>query len=132
MCGISGIINGNIDTLIEKQRHRGPDETGKTLASAEYDLWLGHNRLSIIDLSENGNQPMESHQYVLTFNGEIYNYKELWNSLDYQNEDWELPGGDSKALLFHIQRFGLSQTLKDVNGMYAFGLFDKLYNKLHL
>jgi asparagine synthase (glutamine-hydrolysing) len=126
MCGISGIINGSIDPLLKNQIHRGPDGVGKNIASTEYDLWLGHNRLSIIDLSEKGSQPMESARYVLTYNGEIYNYKELQYYLH------EFEGNDALTLLAYIERFGLGHALASANGMYGFGLFDKLYNKLHL
>lgn len=132
MCGISGIINGNIETLLKKQIHRGPDTCGKNLASAEYDLYLGHNRLSIIDLSELSNQPLENDRYVLTYNGEIYNYKECHMALDPFNYDLNNTPGDSRTLLSYVTRFGISQTLRDINGMYAFGLYDKIYNKLHL
>lgn len=133
MCGISGCINQNIDSLIEKQTHRGPDASGKRLVDIEENLWLGHNRLSIIDLSENGNQPMENERYALTFNGEIYNYREL----DYYltpNDDMagsKMPG-DTRTLLNYITRFGLTRAMNDINGMYAFGLYDKIYKKLHL
>ena len=81
MCGISGIINHKdagslISKMTEAQAHRGPDATG--IYSSE-NIALGHNRLSIIDLSSNGNQPLYStdKRYVIIFNGEVYNYAEL-------------------------------------------------------
>ena len=77
MCGIFG-FNWNDGALLEKglreMKHRGPDYTGKFLDS---NVSLGHNRLSIIDLSKSGNQPMsnESKDIWIIFNGEIYNFK---------------------------------------------------------
>lgn len=75
---------------------------------------------------------MENDRYVLTYNGEIYNYKELDMALHPQDYDLNNTPGDSRTLIHYISRFGISQTLKDLNGMYAFGLYDKLYQKLHL
>ena len=87
MCGISGIIGNNSNTnvlskMIETQKHRGPDSSGKYVKKG---VCLGHNRLSIIDLSEAANQPFidTTERYILVFNGEIYNYLELKAELDY-------------------------------------------------
>jgi len=81
MCGIAGVLGAaasenTITQLLEKQRHRGPDAEQFWV---QPQIALGHNRLSIIDLSTAANQPMYSHdkRYVMVFNGEIYNYKEL-------------------------------------------------------
>ena len=85
MCGIAGIVGKSttevlIDKMLLTQKHRGPDFTGKHI---EDELALGHNRLSIIDLSPQGNQPFYSKdkRYILVYNGEIYNYPELRESL---------------------------------------------------
>ena len=81
MCGIAGIIGdykeANLDIMLSSQHHRGPDFTGK-YKDEEFAV-LGHNRLAIIDLSSQSNQPFSdnSGRYVLVFNGEIYNYLEL-------------------------------------------------------
>ena len=89
MCGIIGEISKNkihsIDWINEagiEINHRGPDNFGMW-TSSEKKIAFGHNRLSIIDLSSNGNQPMVSNceNYVITFNGEIYNYKDLRDKL---------------------------------------------------
>ena len=84
MCGIAGILGKNaksnlIDDMLMVQHHRGPDYTGKWL---EEGVALGHNRLSIIDLSNSANQPFfdRTKRYSIVFNGEIYNYKELANT----------------------------------------------------
>ena len=86
MCGIAGIIGQkanktNILQMLECQKHRGPDFTDYYVD--ENRIALGHNRLSIIDLSSNANQPFTSDcgNYVIVFNGEIYNYIELRNEL---------------------------------------------------
>ena len=85
MCGIAGILGENaksnvIDDMLMVQHHRGPDYKGKWL---ENDVALGHNRLSIIDLSNSANQPFSDNtkRYTIVFNGEIYNYIELRKKL---------------------------------------------------
>lgn len=132
MCSIAGIINDDITQLVTSQTHRGPDASGVSLVDAEHSLWFGHSRLSIIDLSENGSQPMESDRYALTFNGEIYNYKELAYYLSPHDDIAATLPGDTRTLLNYITRFGLKRTLDDLNGMYAFALYDKIYRKVHL
>ncbi len=82
MCGIAGFCSfkgdqiSNLEKMKERMHHRGPD-AGGSFFSEDGLAALGHRRLSIIDLSENGSQPMESHsgRYVIAFNGEIYNHK---------------------------------------------------------
>ena len=95
MCGISGIFNFSgknissknlLEKIINFQNKRGPDN--KDLWSSEdRKIYLGHNRLSIIDLSKNANQPFVSKDknFVITFNGEIYNYKEIKKELEDRN-----------------------------------------------
>jgi asparagine synthase (glutamine-hydrolysing) len=86
MCGILGVIGENRDDRFRSDilLHRGPDASGVWMSSlGDYPITLAHTRLSIIDRSESGNQPMESYcgRYVIVFNGEIYNYLELRESL---------------------------------------------------
>lgn len=84
MCGIAGFCNfaGNVEENIERMKERmirrGPD-AGGTYLTDDKSVVLGHRRLSIIDLSENGSQPMISHngRFVISYNGEVYNYKEV-------------------------------------------------------
>lgn len=84
MCGIAGFCNlkgdwkENIGRMNDRMHHRGPDADG-VWASEDKKVVLGHKRLSIVDLSANGAQPMMSHsgRYVIAFNGEIYNYKKI-------------------------------------------------------
>lgn len=118
MCGISGSINTSVFTIADKQRHRGPD-------NFSVNSTFAHNRLSIIDLSDAGNQPMTCGKLEMTFNGEIYNYKQLFSYLnphdDYGN--YTIPG-DARVFLKYINRFGIDKALRDANGMWAFGLTD--------
>ncbi len=116
MCGIAGAIGTKAYDIADKQRHRGPD-------NFSVNETFAHNRLSIIDLSEQGNQPMIEGQYELTFNGEVYNYKELFSYLSPHDDmgDYTIPG-DARVFLKYINRFGLDKALRDANGMWAFGL----------
>ena len=88
MCGIAGLVKkdgtkvfaGEIKAMTDALIHRGPDDEGNYMRG---NIGLGHRRLSIIDLSEKGRQPMESHdgKYVIVFNGEIYNYQQIRKEL---------------------------------------------------
>lgn len=122
MCGIAGLIGYGHDEclkVLSHQNKRGPDNTGWILKDG---VFLGHNRLSIIDLSEKGNQPMSGGRYTLTYNGEIYNYKEL----DYSE------GNDARALLNYIEKHGINKAIQDANGMYAYCCFDAVLQQIHL
>ncbi len=116
MCGISGSINTSVYAIADKQRHRGSD-------NFSVNETFAHNRLSIIDISEQGNQPMTCGEYEMTFNGEIYSYKELWSYLAPHDDlgNYTIPG-DARVFLKYINRFGLDKALRDANGMWAFGL----------
>ena len=130
MCGIAGFI-GNIE---DKQRgwlsnaldilhHRGPDGSGRF----EDDfLMLGHTRLSIIDLSSKGTQPMHNKHLSLVMNGEIYNYNELAHHL-YTNDDaGDISiGNDSHTFLAYCLKFGVEDAMEISNGMWAFALYDR-------
>lgn len=131
MCGIAGIIGSykesQLDEMLASQHHRGPDKTGKY-----FDLnfaTLGHNRLAIIDLSAQSNQPFidSSGRYVLVFNGEIYNYIEikvaLQNQYDFKTES------DTEVLLAAFIIYGKS-CLEKFNGMFAFVIWDNQEKKL--
>lgn len=109
--------------------HRGPDGSG-IWCNESRNLVLGHNRLSIIDLSDGAAQPMVDHQTLdaLVFNGEIYNYKELKGQA--QNQKW-LTSSDTEVLFHYLQlrNFG---ALSNLNGMFAFAYWDNSNEKLHL
>ena len=82
-------------------------------------------RLSIIDLSNNANQPMESKnkRYVIIFNGEIYNFKELAKNIP--NLENSFLQSDTRVLIEYIDHFGIDKALSDINGMYAISVYDK-------
>ena len=110
--------------------HRGPDDAG-AWADAQAGIALGFRRLSIVDLSVAGHQPMHSAsgRYVITFNGEIYNHLELRA---------ELPGlvwrghSDTETLLAAFEAWGVEETLKKTAGMFAIALWDTQTRTLHL
>ena len=129
MCGIAGIIgkNASKDVLLKMtntQKHRGPDYTGFWL---DENVCFGHNRLSIIDLSENANQPFqdEEERYQLIFNGEIYNYLELKNELDYNF----VTSSDTEVLFAAYLKWGKA-CLNKLNGMFSFAVWDSVDKKL--
>jgi asparagine synthase (glutamine-hydrolysing) len=131
MCGIAGIIGNynphQLDAMLLSQHHRGPDFTGKY--TDEGFATLGHNRLAIIDLSPHSNQPFfdTSGRYIITFNGEIYNYielkAELKNQYDFKTES------DTEVLLAAFIIYG-KQCLAKLNGMFAFAIWDSQEKKL--
>jgi asparagine synthase (glutamine-hydrolysing) len=127
MCGICGIISLKKNTIInlkkyinimnEIQIHRGPDF--QDLWTNDY-LGLGHSRLSIIDLDSRSNQPLLINNLVLTFNGEIYNFKELRENI----EDWDFhTSSDSEIILAYYNKYG-EECLKYFNGMFSFAIWD--------
>ncbi len=133
MCGIAGIIGNrtiNADALYQMtavQSHRGPDGDGHRLF-ADGKVALGHRRLAIIDLSEKGLQPMEdtSGRFVITFNGEIYNYLEIREELRSLGHYFE-SNSDTEVILEAYKEWGES-CLNRFNGMFAFALFDQNSN----
>ncbi len=130
MCGLAFTHNADVIELTNRLQHRGPDNTGKW----EYNgIELGHTRLSIIDLSSASNQPLITDRYVMSFVGEVYNFKELFSYLNVNDDlaDHTLPG-DSIVLIKYFQKYGIEKTLRDINGMFAIVLYDKIENKVHL
>ena len=123
MCGING-FNWKDDSLIkemnEKIKHRGPDFQNSYI---DQNISLGHNRLAIIDLSENGNQPMfnKKKNLCIVFNGEIYNFQELKKRFC---KDYEFNSKtDTEVILAMYERFG-EKCVKYFNGMWAFCIYD--------
>lgn len=144
MCGISGIwsINPNSKNLLREveemaqiMKARGPNNFGTWFDENE-NIALSHARLSIIDLSESGNQPMisQSERYVMVFNGEIYNHKDLRNFIEKKTNFRKYWQGksDSETLLAMIDIVGVKKTLDQIVGMFAFGVWDKYKKKLTL
>jgi len=133
MCGISGIFGPQpvapwqplLDKILESQHHRGPDfRATETITAHKGSLLLGHNRLSIIDLSSQGHQPMwdVDHQLCIVFNGEIYNYIELRDELQAMGHHF-VSRSDTEVILESFKAWGIS-ALKHFNGQCAFGLWD--------
>lgn len=143
MCGLAGFLGaGDEATLLRTKAiamadalvHRGPDDAGAWV-DADAGIALGHRRLSIIDLSEAGHQPMRSAsgRWVIAYNGEIYNHLELRSLLDAQRAAPAWRGhSDTETLLAAIQAWGLDETLRRCVGMFAFALWDREDRVLHL
>jgi len=140
MCGIAGWVSprGNvtpkpIENMLEVLAHRGPDGRG-VWANEARTLGLGHNRLAIIDLSEDANQPMASidDDVTIAFNGEIYNHHELRQELLSEGKRFKTHSSDTEVLINGYQVWGLEKLLSKLIGMFAFSLFDKRQNKLFL
>jgi asparagine synthase (glutamine-hydrolysing) len=110
--------------------HRGPDDYGVWTDSAS-GIVLAHRRLSIVDLSPAGRQPMHSEcgRYVIVFNGEIYNHRELRGQL--QRSAWR-GHSDTESVLTAVSAWGIEETLRRLNGMFAIALWDKKQRLLHL
>ncbi|WP_274629290.1 asparagine synthase (glutamine-hydrolyzing) [Arvimicrobium flavum] len=136
MCGICGFVsyrpsyNGRAEATLRDMTaalaHRGPD-AGGTWLDPECQVGLGHRRLSIVDLSELGAQPMHSAsgRYTIVFNGEIYGFLQLRDELASQGVAFR-GRSDTEVLLAAVEMYGLEETLRRCNGMFAFALFDRL------
>ena len=140
MCGIAGFYSKenrfNQEDLIKMTNriaHRGPDAEGFF-----YDgvCGLGHRRLSIIDLQERSNQPMHStnDRFVIAYNGEVYNYREIGASLKENNEGNKImfkTSSDTEIILEAFSAIGID-SIHQLNGMFAISIYDKLKKELYL
>ncbi|MCQ2570975.1 MAG: asparagine synthase (glutamine-hydrolyzing) [Candidatus Saccharibacteria bacterium] len=134
MCGIAGIFsNKSIDRaeqrigkMLDSIKYRGPNNSSYEILNDR--CVLGHARLSIIDLSSVANQPMTSNDgnFVIAFNGEIFNFQEIKSELDYSFKT----NGDTEVILASIQEKGLDWFLSKANGMFAFAIYDKKNEQL--
>lgn len=130
MCGIAGIIHLDgkpvdrdlLERMTDVIEHRGPDASGFYVKK---NVGLGHRRLSIIDLSENGRQPMcnEDNNVWITFNGEIYNYKSINNVLKNRGHVFR-SNCDTETIVHAYEEFG-RDCLGHLRGMFAFGMWDE-------
>nr|WP_309756902.1 asparagine synthase (glutamine-hydrolyzing) [Flavobacterium sp.] len=138
MCGINGILHLQTQKKVDERilikmrdslEHRGPDDKGIFL---EKNIGFGHRRLSILDVSSLGHQPFlsENGRYVMTYNGEIYNFKEFYPELKSSGFDIKTTS-DTEVLMKLFQLHGLKM-LNRLNGMFAFAIWDKLEKKLTL
>lgn len=143
MCGLAGFLDASAAAPAEEMSasikrmtatltHRGPDDNGIWL-DAKAGLALGHRRLSILDLSAEGHQPMVSGcgRYVLVFNGEIYNFRQLRADLETRGHQFR-GHSDTEVMLAAIGEWSLEPALQRFNGMFAFALWDKTDHTLYL
>ncbi|MER9238046.1 asparagine synthase (glutamine-hydrolyzing) [Mesorhizobium sp. M0633] len=142
MCGITGILLAPDAANIKPLRaigqmttalsHRGPDGEGFWI-NREAGIAFGHRRLAIVDLSEAGRQPMHSAsgRYAITFNGEIYNFRDLRRELEDAGHRFR-GASDTEVMLCAIESWGLDTALTRLAGMFAFGLWDLKTRTLHL
>lgn len=149
MCGISGWLNKSsslngmhsdvetntriVERLVELQRHRGPDAEGLWV-SPDDSAVLGHNRLSILDLSAGGAQPMADHEsdWCISYNGELYNHKELRDALRTKHGVKFKGASDTEVFLYGVKIWGLDEFLRRADGMFAAALFSVKTGRLIL
>jgi asparagine synthase (glutamine-hydrolysing) len=142
MCGIAGFwdrrpaaprdLQAPITAMADVIAHRGPDDSGSFIDESS-GLALGSRRLAIVDLSPLGHQPMASadDRYVITYNGEIYNYLELRRELVGLGQQFR-GSSDTEVLVAGVQRWGLRRTLERCNGMFALAVWDRAEHRLQL
>ena len=141
MCGINGFYSNSslrFDDVITKMNlaisHRGPDSSG-TWTDKNSRMVLGHQRLSIIDLSSAGHQPMrsKSDRFIITYNGEVYNYLEIKREIENNKSNIQWRGNsDTEVLIEAIDLWGIETTLQKVDGMFAFAVWDQKTQSLTL
>ncbi|MBD3164440.1 asparagine synthase (glutamine-hydrolyzing) [Candidatus Woesearchaeota archaeon] len=138
MCGIVGVYNlkgkSRIDrkillNMIHSLVHRGPDDKGIFI---DYNVGLGHRRLKILDLTRKGSQPMSdsAKEIYVSFNGEVYNFNEIKDELLRKGYDFKSKS-DTEVIIYAYKEWGIDFIHK-FNGMFAFALYDKRYDKLYL
>ncbi len=140
MCGIAGLAavsnDGTLTATVERMTkvlaHRGPDADG-VWANTDSRVAFGHRRLAIVDLSPEGAQPMRSGsgRYIITYNGEIYNFPDLRSELE-QHQVRFRGRSDTEILLAACDQWGVNAALQRIAGMFAFGLWDEKDRVLHL
>ena len=143
MCGISGYftlprsrsseqMTTEVNRMTDAITHRGPDDGGAWV-DAETGIALGHRRLSILDLSPLGHQPMTSAdgRFIIVFNGEIYNFQPLRIELEALGHSWR-GHSDTEIMLAAFLQWGVLEATRRFNGMFAFALWDKQDRVLHL
>jgi len=143
MCGITGFFDTSaslagdtmqriVVAMADALRHRGPDDTGMWVDEAA-GVALGHRRLSIIDLSPAGHQPMVSPcgRYVIVYNGEVYNFPDLKGELERRGSEFR-GESDTEVILAAMAEWGIEEAVGRLNGMFAFVLWDRQERELYL
>ncbi len=138
MCGIAGFWDNtkqltlsSLKLMTDSLKHRGPNAEGFFEKDA---VFLGHRRLSIIDLSDSANQPMTSlcGRYTIVYNGEVYNFKQLKSEIDKQNAQYQWrTTSDTEVVLAAFIHFG-HDFVKQLNGMFAIAIYDNVDKRLYL
>ena len=145
MCGVVGFLNSdrslslsyaeaNLRAMAKEIAHRGPDDSGQW-CDIKNGIFLGHKRLSILDLSSAGHQPMASStkRFQIVYNGEIYNHLDLRSTLLKENLVIKWVGtSDTETLLSCFEHYGIKETLNIVEGMFAMAVWDRQKEKLFL
>jgi len=141
MCGFAGALEEGVHADLWQERltamgnrlvHRGPDDQG-VWSDPAASVGLSHRRLSVIDLSPQGHQPMVSPngRFVIAYNGEIYNFEDLRQELAGENIPWR-GRSDTEVLLAAVETWGLETAIRKAVGMFAFALWDREKHELHL
>jgi asparagine synthase (glutamine-hydrolysing) len=143
MCGIAGLFHLTGGTaergpaamaraMADTLAHRGPDG-GDAWGDADAGIALGHRRLAIIDLTPTGAQPMHSAdgRYVITYNGEVYNFRELRRELEARGHAFR-GTSDTEVMLAAFSQWGVEKAVERFVGMFAFGVFDRRERRLYL
>lgn len=141
MCGLFGVVckqadfeamSSRIERAHKMQAHRGPDMRGEVLIDTygERVVYLAHQRLSILDLSDAGQQPMQdsAQSSWIAYNGEVYNYKELAEAINFE----PVGGSDTEVILEYFRRFGLEGSLPKFNGMWGIAWMSEVNDALYL
>jgi asparagine synthase (glutamine-hydrolysing) len=143
MCGFIGFLSNNTHSkehltdvtnrMLTPIEHRGPDSSGIWLDET-LGITFGHRRLSIIDLSESGKQPMQSksNRFVIAYNGEVYNFREIKKELDNVNYGLWKGSSDTEVILAAIEYWGIEKAVSKFIGMFSFALWDNEKELLHL
>mgnify|MGYP001358816729 CR=1 FL=1 len=143
MCGVTGRLrvvgytpssdgSSELQNAVAALAHRGPDDSGEWSDEAA-GISMGHRRLSVIDLSSHGHQPMTSNngRFVLSYNGEVYNASSIRRSLAQAGAVFR-GSSDTEVVLEAITAWGLFETLQQLNGMFGLAIWDKKERCLHL
>jgi asparagine synthase (glutamine-hydrolysing) len=139
MCGIAGFVatvghprewQADLKDAVRALHHRGPDGEGVWLGD---HVGLGHRRLSILDLSDRGRQPMvsASGRYVMVYNGEVYNFRDIRRQLESTGQPFA-SSGDSELVLASIEKWGVDAAVRRFIGMFAIAVWDNVQNRLFL
>lgn len=138
MCGIVGIIDYNqtssnsiLQNMTDTLESRGPDDAGyKFIEDEKYQLGFGHRRLSIMDLSSHGHQPMSYEYLTIIYNGEVYNFKEIRQELQEDNYIFD-SNSDTEVILKAFHRWGI-KSIDKFRGMFSFSIYDKINSKIYI